>query len=35
MKAFWQAIMKGAVKVAIYAADHPDQVAAIVARVKR
>jgi hypothetical protein len=31
MKTFWKALAKIAVKVAIYAAEHPDQVNAIVA----
>lgn len=30
MKVFWQAVMKAAAKLALYAAEHPDQVAAIV-----
>ena len=35
MKAFWRLIAKGAVKVAIYAAGHPDQVIKIVQAVKK
>lgn len=34
MKAFWQAVMKAAAKLAIYAAEHPDQVQAIVTAAK-
>jgi hypothetical protein len=30
MKAFWKALATYATKVAVYAADHPDQVIAIV-----
>lgn len=30
MKPFWSAVLKGAVWVAHYASDHPDQVAAAV-----
>ncbi len=30
MKSFWQAVAKYAVKVALYAADHPDQVISLV-----
>jgi hypothetical protein len=30
MKAFWQAVAKYATKIAVYAAEHPDQVIAIV-----
>jgi hypothetical protein len=30
MKAFWAALMRNATKLAVYAADHPDQVIAVV-----
>jgi len=30
MKAFWAAIAKYAAKLAVYAAEHPDQVIAVV-----
>ena len=35
MKKFWSTIAKYAVKVAVYAADHPDQVIAIVQASKK
>jgi hypothetical protein len=34
MKTFWSAVLKGAVWVAHYAADHPDQVVAAVKAVQ-
>jgi len=30
VKAFWKALAKYAAKLAVYAADHPDQVIAVV-----
>lgn len=30
MKAFWAAVAKAAVKVAVYATEHPDQVVEII-----
>lgn len=35
MKKFWEAVGKAAVKVAVYALGHPDQVAVLVKAVKR
>lgn len=35
MKAFWSAVAKLAVQVAIYAAGHPDQVVSIINEVKK
>jgi hypothetical protein len=35
MKKFWEAVGKYAVKVAVYALGHPDQVVAVVKAVKR
>lgn len=32
---FWQSILKGAMWVANYAADHPDQIVALVKTVKQ
>lgn len=34
MKSFWLSLAKGAVKVAVWAAGHPDEVTAIVSGVK-
>lgn len=34
MKAFWAAVARAAVRVAVYATEHPDQVVAIVNAVK-
>jgi hypothetical protein len=35
MKAFWAAVSKYAAKVALYAAEHPDQVLAVVNAAKQ
>lgn len=35
MKTFWSAVLKGAMWVANYAAEHPDQVVALVKAAKR
>jgi hypothetical protein len=34
MKAFWKALASGLTKLAVYAAEHPDQVIAVVNDVK-
>lgn len=34
MKKFWSFLARHAVKLAVYAADHPDQVIAIVSKAK-
>jgi hypothetical protein len=35
MKKFWEVVGKYAVKVALYALEHPDQVAAVAKAVKK
>ena len=35
MKAVWDTVLKLAVKAAVYAADHPDQVIALVQAAKK
>lgn len=35
MKTFWSTLAQFAVKVALYAADHPDQVISLVAAAKK